>query len=44
MKKVYMKPTMQVVKIQQTMQILAGSPQSVEVFDDDEIIDEGAVW
>lgn len=44
MKKVYMKPTMQVVKIQQTMQILAGSPQSVPVYDDDVIIDEQFVW
>ena len=44
MKKVYMKPTMQVVKIQQTMQILAGSSLDVPVYDDDEINDEGAVW
>ena len=44
MKKVYMKSTMQVVELKHKCHILAGSPQSVKVFDDDEIIDEGAVW
>ena len=43
MKKVHMKPAMQVVKIQQTLQLLSGSPQSVPVHDD-EISNEGAVW
>ena len=46
MKKVYMKPTMQVVKIQQ-QHIICSSPgdqTSIPVYDDDEIIDEGAVW
>jgi hypothetical protein len=32
------------VRIKQSLQILAGSPQSVQVYDDDEINDEGAVW
>ena len=46
MKKVYMKPTMQVVKIQQ-QHIICSSPgdqTSIPVYDDDVIIDEGAVW
>ena len=46
MKKVYMKPTMQVVKIQQ-QHIICSSPgdqTSIPVYDDDEIIDEQFVW
>jgi len=46
MKKVYMKPTMQVVKIQQ-QHIICSSPgdqTSIPVYDDDVIIDEQFVW
>ena len=50
MKKQYMKPTMSVVKIQQT-QILCGSPYDdikspVETYDDPEdvITDKGSIW
>ena len=43
MKKEYIKPAMQVVKIQQTMQVLTTSPLDVPVHDD-EVTDEGAVW
>ena len=46
MKKEYMKPTMQVVKLQRNMTLLAGSPgsQNSVPLQDGEITDESQVW
>jgi len=51
MKKQYMKPTMQVVKIQHQHHLLAGSPYDdikspLDTYDDSEdvITDKGSIW
>ena len=44
MKKVYLKPEMQVIELRQQPHLLAGSQLSVPVNDDDEITNEEDVW
>ena len=46
-KKEYKKPAMRVVKMQQRVHILAGSPNSqsnMQIYSNDAINDENAVW